>query len=78
MEKREPSNTASGNQTGTATVENSMEVPQRTKNITITRPSNSFFFLRPSNSTPGYLSEKKNKNTNLKRYMHPDITQQQS
>ena len=36
MEKREPSYTASGNQTGTATLENSMEVPQKTKNITTT------------------------------------------
>ena len=33
MEKREPSYTTSGNQTGTAIVENSMEVPQSTKNI---------------------------------------------
>jgi len=45
--------------TGTATMENSMEVPQKIKNrINIW-----------SSNTPGYLS-KENKNTNLKRYMH--------
>ena len=37
-----------GLQIGAATMENSMEVPQKIKNKTI---------LRPSNSTAGYLSE---------------------
>ena len=35
MEKREHSYTVGGNIIGTATMENSMEVPQRTKNRTI-------------------------------------------
>ena len=39
---------------GTATMENSMQLPQTPDN---------------SSSTPGYISEE-NKNTNLKRYMH--------
>ena len=46
---------------GAATVENSMEIPQKTKNrITI-----SF-----SNPTPGYISRQ---NYNSKRYMHPYV-----
>ena len=28
--------------------------------------------IRPGNSTPGYIS-KENKNTNSKRYMHPNV-----
>ena len=36
MEKREPSYTADGNLIGTATVENSMKVPQKIKNRVIT------------------------------------------
>ena len=40
-----------------ATVENSMEVSQKTRNRTT---------IWPSNSTHGYISDK-NKNTNLKR-----------
>ena len=44
-------------------MKNSMEVPQKTKNrITIWY----------SNSTPGYIS-RKNKNTNLKRYMNLNV-----
>ena len=46
---------------GVATMENSMEVPLKIKNRTTT-------WL--SNSTSGYLF-KENKNTNLKRYVHP-------
>ena len=37
-----------GMQIGIRTMENTMEVPQKIKNITA---------LQPSNSTPGYLSE---------------------
>ena len=48
---------------GAATVENSMEVSQETKNRTN---------IGPSNPTPGCISEKK-KNTNSKRYMHPNV-----
>ena len=44
-------------------MENSMEVPQKIKNITT---------IWDSNSTPGYTSEE-NKNTNLKKYMHPNV-----
>ena len=44
-------------------MENSMEVPQKTKNrITIWS----------RNSTPRYIAEE-NKNTNSKRYMHPNV-----
>ena len=46
-----------------ATVENSMEVPQKIKNRTT---------IWSSNSTAGYLP-KENKNTNLKRCIHPYI-----
>ena len=49
---------------GAAPVENSMEVSQKkNKNRTT---------IRPSNSTPGYIYEI-NKNSNSKRYMHPDV-----
>ena len=50
-----------GMQTGVATVENSMEVPQKVKNR---------FTLQSSNSTSGHLPEE-NTDTNLKRNMHP-------
>ena len=43
-------------------MENSMEIPQKTKNRTI---------IHSSNSTPVYIS-KENENSNLKRYMHPN------
>ena len=52
-----------GMKIGAATMENSMEVPQKTKNRTA---------IWSSNSTPGYISEE-NGNTNLKRYMHPNV-----
>ena len=58
VEKREPSCTVGGN-VNAATVKNSMKVPQKIKNRTT---------IRSSNSTSGYLSEE-NENTNLKRYM---------
>ena len=48
---------------GTATVENSTEVPQKTKNRTT---------IWSSNSTPRYISGE-NENTNLKRYIHPHV-----
>ena len=48
---------------GTATVENSMEVPQKIKNRTT---------IWPSNSTSGCLS-KEIQSTNLKRYTHPNV-----
>ena len=46
--------------TGAAIIENSMEVPQNTKNRTT---------IQSSNSTSGYLS-KGNEITVLKRYLH--------
>ena len=48
---------------GITTTGKSMEVPQKTKSGTT---------MWSSNSTPGYRS-KENKNTNLKRYMHPSV-----
>ena len=45
---------------GAATMENSMEGPQKLNKTTIWS----------SNATSVYLSEKKNENTKLKRYMH--------
>ena len=47
----------------TATMENSMEVPQKTKNK-VARSS--------SNPTPGHISISR-ENYNLKRYMHPYV-----
>ena len=52
-----------GMQTGTATVENRMEVRQKVKNRTT---------LQSSNHTTGHLP-KEYKNTNSKGYMHPFI-----
>ena len=52
VEKKEPSYTAGRIETGKATVENSTEVPQETKTRTT---------IWPCNSTPGYISEKKDK-----------------
>ena len=52
-----------GMQTGVATVENSMEAPQKINNRTT---------IQYSNSTMGYLP-KENENTNLKRHMHPYV-----
>ena len=46
---------------GAATMENSMEVPQKIKNRTT---------IGSSYSTPGHLS---GQNYNLKRYMHPYV-----
>ena len=60
VEKREPLCTIGKNANFAATMENSMEVPQKIKNRTITWSSN---------STSGYLCEE-NENTNLKRYMN--------
>ena len=48
MEKKNPSALLVGVQIGAATVENSMEIPQKIKNGTA---------LGPSGSTSGYLSE---------------------
>ena len=48
---------------GSATVENSMDVPPKVKNRTT---------ILSSNSTPVYLSVE-NGNTILKRYMHPSV-----
>ena len=44
-------------------MENSMEVPQKFKNRTT---------IKSSNSTPGYFS-KENKRPNSKRYIHPYV-----
>ena len=62
-EKRNPHALLVGMQTGTATVENSMDVTEKIKN-TITR--------RFSNSTTDCFP-KESENTNLKRYMHPYV-----
>ena len=59
MERREPLHTV---EIGTATVENNTEFLQN-KNRAI---------ILSSISTPEYIS-RKNKNTNLKRYMHPNV-----
>ena len=50
-------------QTGAATVENSMEVPQKVKNRAT---------LQLRNYTARYLP-KEYKNTNSKRYIHPSV-----
>ena len=52
-----------GMQTGAATVENSVEVPQKTKDGTA---------FWPSDSTSGNISEE-TQNSNLKKYMHPYV-----
>ena len=52
-----------GIQTGTATLENSMEVPQKVRNRTTLQPSNCIIRYLPK----GY------KNTDSKGYMHPDV-----
>ena len=62
VEKREPLCTVDGNVNGVATVENSVEVPQRIKNRTA---------IWSSHSTSGYM--KKTKTLNLKRYIHPYV-----
>ena len=62
-EKGEKGTLLVGMQISTATVENSMEVSQKTKNRTT---------IGISNSISGYISEE-NENTNLKRYMHPNV-----
>ena len=64
MEKREHCYIVGGNADCAATVENSMEVSQKTKNRTT---------IGPRNSTPGYIF--KNKNTNLKRALTPMFTE---
>ena len=61
--KGNPSTLLVGMQTGAATVENSMEFPQKIKNGTA---------FWPSNSTSGNISEEI-WNTNLKDYMHPYV-----
>ena len=61
MEKREPSYTVGGNVIRAATVENSMELPQKTKNRVA---------ILSSNPTPGHISRQ---NYNSKRYMHPYV-----
>ena len=52
-----------GNETGTGSIKNHMEVPQKIKTRTA---------IWSSNSTSGYLS-KENENTNFKRYVHPYV-----
>ena len=59
--KRNPLALLTAMQTGAATVENTMEVPQKIKNRTI---------LQSSNYTNEYLP-KEYENTNSKGYMHP-------
>ena len=60
---REPVCPVDGNLNWLATVENSMEVPQKIKNITT---------ISCGDSTSQYLSEEK-KNSNLKRYLHLNV-----
>ena len=52
-----------GMQTGAATLENSVEIPQKTKSRTSPRPNN---------CTTRYLS-KGYKNVDLKGHMHPNV-----
>ena len=52
-----------GMQAGAATLENSMEGPQKVKNRTT---------LRPGNCTTGYLA-KGYKNSDSKGHMHPNV-----
>ena len=61
MEKREHLYTIGVMDIGTASVENSMEVPQKSKNRTT---------IWPSNYTPGYIFEKKK---NQKPLIEKDI-----
>ena len=61
VEKREPCALLVGLETGTSTVENSVEMPQKTKNR---------IAIVCSNPSCGHLSEG-NENTNLKPHMHP-------
>ena len=61
MDKREPSYTVGGNVSGATTVENSVEVPQKTKNRTN---------IRSRNPTLGHISRE---NGNLKRYMRSSV-----
>ena len=63
VEKGEPFGTVVGMQTGTATVETSMVIPQKTKN-------GSAFW--PSDPIPGNISEGI-QNTNLKEHKHPYV-----
>ena len=60
--EKEPSLLLVGMQTGTSTVESSMEFPQKNKNRTALRPS----------STSGNIS-KETENTNTKEYTHPYV-----
>ena len=52
-----------GMQTGAATVESSMEIPQKIKNV---------FVFWPSDSTSGNIY-KGTQNTNLKEHKHPHV-----
>ena len=61
--ERDPSALLVEMQTGTATVESSMEVPQKIKYTTT---------LWHNNSTSGHVSEE-TQNTNSKEYMHSSV-----
>ena len=63
VKKLDDSYIADGDVNCTATVENSMEFPQKIKNRTT---------IESSNSTSGYLSEE-NENSNSNRYPHPSV-----
>ena len=52
-----------GMKIGATTVENNIEVSQKTKSRTS---------IWPSSSTPGYIAEQ-NKNTNSNVYLHPNV-----
>ena len=62
-ERGKPLTLLVGMQTGTATLENSMEVPQKVKNRTTLL----------SSSCPTRYLPRAYKNTNLKRYMYPNV-----
>ena len=62
--KRNPRALLVGMQAGAATVENSMEVPQKVKNRTTLQSSN--------HTTTGYLPQEY-ENINSKGYMHPYV-----
>ena len=63
--KQNPPTLLEGMLTGAATIENSIKFnfSSKIKNRAT---------IWPCNSTPGHISEE-NENTNLKRYMHPNV-----
>ena len=62
MEKKEPFYIVGGN-VGETTMENNMEVPEKSKNR---------FTIWSSNPTPGHIPGK-DRSSNSKRYMYPNV-----